>query len=184
MRSKRWIASSGLLAALALGTAAAQTNPAATVDVAAPSAVNPADQPAAADRAIGRMRASSQRVRVMLDESRRQKDIVKTTCLSDKLAQIDAALKSSQERAVSLRAAFGRGETEQSTHEFTVIGVLRQRVEQLDAEANQCIGEELGFPGETRINFTVDPNIAPADPGAGSDPGEVIIPPLPTSPYF
>lgn len=184
MRSKRWIAASGLLTVLGLDTAAAQTNPTGTIDVQAPSAVAPSDQAAVADRSVAKMKLSSQRVRGLLDESRRQKDIVKTTCLSDKLAQIEAALKSAQERTVSLKAAIARGEREQGNHEFTVLGVLRQRVEQLDAEANQCIGEELGFPGETRVSYTVDPNIAPADPGGASDPGEPIVPPLPTSPYF
>ena len=65
------------------------------------------------------------------------------------------------------------------------MNVLRQRSEQLDAEANQCIGEELGFPGQTKTTYTIDPNIAPVDPGSTVvDPGTVVVltPPNDVSP--
>ena len=41
---------------------------------------------------------------------------------------------------------------------------VRQRVEQLTAEANQCIGEEMAFIGQTQVTTTVDPNL-----GGGED---------------
>jgi hypothetical protein len=84
-----------------------------------------------------------------------------------------------------LKASIARGDNDVRNHEFQVLNVLRQRAEQLDAEANQCIGEELGFPGETKQTFKVDPNIAPVDPGTGqTDPGTVIVltPPNQVSP--
>ena len=103
---------------------------------------------------------------------------MKTTCLSDKLAQIEVATRSAKERQGALKSAIARGDNDLRNHEFAVMNVLRQRAEQLDAEANQCIGEELGFPGETKITFSIDPNIASVDPGAPSGP-EIIIVPLP-----
>jgi hypothetical protein len=127
------------------------------------------------------MKSSATRVRHLLDEARRQKDVVKTTCLSDKLAQIEVASRSGKERSDALKSAIARGDTDLRNHEFAVLNVLRQRSEQLDAEANQCIGEELGFPGETKVTFAVDPNIAPVDPGTGGGETVVIVPPLPAS---
>ena len=183
-RSKWAFVTIGLGALLVFGSAAAQT-PAGTVDVKAPSASSPSDQTAAAEQYITKMQNSSTRVRHLLDDARRAKDVVKTTCLSDKLAQIEVALKSARERSASLKAAIARGDTDVRNHEFSVLNVLRQRSEQLDAEANQCIGEELGFPGQTKTTYTVDPNIAPVDPGSTVvDPGTVVVltPPNDVSP--
>jgi hypothetical protein len=167
----------------AIGTAAAQ--PAATPggDVKAGSAVAPGDQLAQTDQIVSRMQVSATRVRHMLDDARRQKDVVKTTCLSDKVAQLEVALKSARERQGTLKSAAARGDTDLRNHEFSVLGVLYKRKEQLDAEANQCIGEEIGMPGETKNEVTIDPNIAPVDPQT-PDPGTgtvVYSPPLPAS---
>lgn len=184
-RSKWVFAMVGVGAALVFGSAAAQTSPAGTVDVKAPSTVAPGDQAALADQYIAKMQASSTRVRHLLDDARRAKDVIKTTCLQDKLAQIEVALKSARERSAALKQAIARADNDVRNHEFSVLNVLRQRAEQLDAEANQCIGEELGFPGETKQTFKVDPNIAPVDPGFGpSDPGTIIVltPPNQVSP--
>lgn len=182
MKLKRnWLVALPLIIAGAFGTAAAQTSPAP--DVKAGAKVAPNEQVAAADALVARLQASAARVRHLLDEARRQKDVVKTTCLSDKLSQIEVAMKSAKERQSSLSAAIARNDGEQRDHEFAVVNVLRQRAEQLDAEASQCIGEELGFPGETTRNFTANPNIAPVDPGAPPPVEVVIVPPLPASGY-
>jgi len=176
----------GVGAALVFGSAAAQTGPAGTVDVKAPTTAT-GDQATLADQYIAKMQASSTRVRHLLDEARRAKDVIKTTCLQDKLAQIEVALKSARERSAALKAAIARADNDVRNHEFQVLNVLRQRAEQLDAEANQCIGEELGFPGETKQTFKVDPNIAPVDPGTGTtDPGTIIVltPPNQVSPVL
>ena len=185
MRSRWFIAAIGLGSALVFGSAAAQTGPAGTVDVKATSPVGPGDQATLADQYVAKMQASAARVRHLLDEARRAKDVVKTTCLSDKLAQLEVAVKSARERSAALKQAIARGDTDVRNHEFTVMNVLRQRGEQLDAEANQCIGEEIGFPGETRSSFKVDPNIAPVDPGSGTTdlgPVFVLTPPNNVSP--
>ena len=182
----RWLTvfSQGGIAVAALvfgpGNGAAQPA-AATVDVKSDAAVSPADQAGMADAYVVKMQTSSTRVRHMLDDARRQKDVVKTTCLSDKLAQIEVATRSAKERVGALKSAIARGDTDLRNHEFSVLNVLRQRSEQLDAEANQCIGEELGFPGETKVTFAVDPNIAAVDPGTGAGDTVVIVPPLPAS---
>ena len=178
----RWLTASPVVFALLIGTAAAQTtDTSGTVDVKSGSAVSPGDQAQLADQYVTKMGTSGARVRHLLDDARRQKDVVKTTCLSDKLAQIEVATRSAKERSAALKSAIARGDTDLRNHEFSVLNVLRQRAEQLDAEANQCIGEELGFPGETRVSFAIDPNIAPVDPGTGAGDTVVVVPPLPVS---
>jgi hypothetical protein len=178
---RKWLVALPLVIAGAFGTAAAQTSP--TPEVKAGAKVSADEQVKAADALVGRLQASSTRVRHLLDEARRQKDVVKTTCLSDKLSQIEVATKSAKERQSSMNAAIARNDVEQRDHEFAVVNVLRQRAEQLDAEASQCIGEELGFPGETSRQFTPNPNIAPVDPGSPPPVEVVVVPPLPASGY-
>ena len=183
-RSRWFLVSAVFSACVVLGSAAAQTpGTAGTVDVKAGSSVTSGDQAALAEQYVTKMQTAASRIRHLLDEARRQKDVVKTTCLSDKLAQIEVGIRSAKEREKSLNAAIARSDTDVRNHEFAVMNVLRQRAEQLDAEASQCIGEELGFPGgDTRISFAVDPNIAPVDPGTGGEGGDVIyVPPVPAS---
>ncbi len=185
-RSRWLIAVAGLAICASFGTAAAQTAPAGKVggETNVGTAVTPDAQSSFADQSIAKMEVAATRVRHMLDEARRNKDVVKTTCLMDKLYQIQVALKSGRERAGALKSAIARGDTDLRNHEFAVMQVLRKRVDQLDQEANQCVGEELGLPGDTKVTYWVDPNIAPDDQGHGEDPGVVTyVPPMPASPF-
>jgi hypothetical protein len=102
-------------------------------------------------------------VRKQLQQAREQRDVVKTLCLNDKLSQIDVATRSARDRKSSLQAAATRNDQELTNHEFTILTVLRQRAEQLTAEANQCIGEEAAFIGDTKVSTTVDPTLPSSD---------------------
>jgi hypothetical protein len=59
-----------------------------------------------------------------------------------------------------------------------VLGVLRQRGEQLVAEANLCIGKEAEVLGEAAVIATIDPAIA--DEPAYYPPNIIIIEPPPS----
>ena len=100
-------------------------------------------------------------------------------CLNDKLNQLDVAIRSARERKQSLEAAAQRSDADLATHELTILSVLRQRSDQLTAEANQCIGQEAGFVGDSAVIGTIDPGIAP-DPGAYVPPVAFVEdPPVP-----
>ena len=134
------------------------------------------------DGILVRMESSSAAVRKQLGSAREQRDVVKVQCLNDKLSQIDVAIRSARDRRQSLQAAVNRNDVELSNHEFTILTVLRQRVEQLVAEANQCIGEEAAFVGDTRVTTTIDPSIPPDEtPYPPTDPSLVVGPPQCTS---
>lgn len=176
--SLKWIVVFGFLAYVA-SPAGAQTAPAATapaspdgqVGFARKTQLSPQEQLAESSRGLGRMQQAASAVRKQLEEARRQRDVVKTLCLNDKLSQIDVAIRSARDRMQSLQAAVSRNDSELANHEFTILTVLRQRVEQLTAEANQCIGEESAFIGDTRVKTTVDPGIAQDDtPYPTTDP--------------
>jgi hypothetical protein len=121
--------------------------------------LSPQDELNQADSIISRMEQAASTVRRQLDTARVARDVVKSLCLSDKLSQIDVATRSARDRQAALQAAVQRNDTELANHEFTILTVLRQRAEQLSAEANQCIGEEVAFIGATQVTSTYDPNL-------------------------
>jgi hypothetical protein len=110
------------------------------------------------------MNEGSDSVRHQLEQARAARDVVKILCLNDKLNQIDVAIRSARDRLTSLELAAQHNDTDRSRHEFEVIQVLRDRVRTLVAEANQCIGEETGFVGESRVTVNISPNIPDTDP--------------------
>ena len=140
--------------------------------------LSPQEELAQSDAFIARMGVTGSNVRRMLEQARNQRDVVKTLCLNDKLNQIDVATRSAQDRRGALEQAAGRKDVDLSGHEFTILTVLRQRVEQLGGEANQCIGEEAGFIGETKISTTIVPNLPNEDPSAYPENPIVSVPPV------
>jgi hypothetical protein len=127
--------------------------------------LSPADALAHADQDLARMEQASGVVRRQLEQAREARDVVKTLCLNDKLSQIDVAIRSARDRKTSLQSAVNgpRPDSDLANHEASILVVLRQRVEQTTAEANQCIGEELSFVGKTEVVTTVDPSIPQSD---------------------
>jgi Skp family chaperone for outer membrane proteins len=180
----RWIA----IASLVLGAAGS-----ATAQPAAPAAagtdaqvgferrpqLSPQEELTQADTILARVDGAAATVRRQLETARQARDVVKTLCLNDKLSQIDVANRSARDRQSALQAAAQRNDAELSNHEFAIMTVLRQRVEQLTAEANQCIGEEMAFIGQTSISTTIDPNLPGEDNTANpaTDPTPVTEPP-------
>ena len=65
--------------------------------------------------------------------------------LNDKVTQMEAAGRTIHERRAVLEAAAARNDKDTAGHEASALVVARTRVDQLSAEANQCIGQELSF---------------------------------------
>ena len=137
--------------------------------------LTPQEMLAQADGALQRMEAGRTAVAKQLAKARQERDVVKTLCLNDKLNQLDVASRSAAERRGALDLAAKRGDSDLANHEFTILGVLRQRADQLLAEANQCVGEEAGFAGDSAVSMTVDG--VPDDDADVPDFGVVVEPP-------
>lgn len=160
----------------------ASTDPAGSVGFQRKTSLSPQEQLSESARHLARMDQSGAGVRRMLEDARKQRDVVKTLCLNDKLSQIDVAIRTARARRELLQAAVTRNDSDQSNHEYTIMTVLRQRSEQLVAEANQCIGEDAAFVGDTRTVVTIDPSIADDEtPYPPTDVSIVIGPPQCTS---
>jgi hypothetical protein len=149
--------------------------------------LSPQDELAQADATIARMDQSSTTIRRQLDGARQGRDVVRALCLSDKLSQVDVAARSARDRQAALQAAVQRNDMELANHEYTILTVLRQRSEQLGAEANQCIGEEVAFAGQqAQVVTSIDPDMPGDDTTAypgdqGLTPVGSYAPPPPAS---
>lgn len=115
-------------------------------------------------------------------EAKQRHDVVKSLCLSDKLSQIHVAVSTVTGRIEALDAAASRNDADRSKHEFTIVQVLKDRSSALVSEANQCIGEETGFIGESRVTVTIDPSIPNTDPSDFPNDPLVTEPPVLSSP--
>jgi hypothetical protein len=194
LTKKSWAVAAGISVISALGVATAQTAapapapPPPEVGAQRDVSLTPEQMSVEANNYMARMDQGAQGVRIQLTQAREQRDVVKVLCLNDKLNQIDVAIRSARDRMTTLKGAAGRNDLDRSRHEFTVIQVLRDRVQALVAEANQCIGEETGFIGDSQVTVNIDPGIPDTDPSEPpeepivSDPPPLSEPPLPSSP--
>ncbi len=180
-----------LLFLLALATpAAAQQQPARSPLAAAPaspSATGPAqpaqDLTAQGEAVVRRASALSQDVLSMLQDARKAADIIKVNCLDDKLAQINANLRTAQARLDLLKKAV---DPDLRAHEHTVLTVLAQKLQVLDQEAHQCVGQALYETGATKVVTEVDTSKLPAEGNPSVFPsspvtGPIIYPPIASS---
>lgn len=143
----------------------------------------PEQQLAMSRQFLARMDQNTTTVRAQLEQARAARDVVKSLCLNDKLNQIEIAIRSSKDRAATLQSAVDGKDKDRARHEFMILQVLKDRVEQLVKEANQCIGEESGFIGESSVSLEVDKNIPDNNPDQlGDDPVIISEPPVISSP--
>ena len=106
----------------------------------------------------------SRRVQSMLDEARQERDIIRVTCVNDKLTQVNANLRTAQQRFEQLNDAIAANDSGRRNHEFTVLIVLDQKFVVLDREAAQCIGQDIYETGATRVTTEIDPETPELDP--------------------
>ena len=127
------------------------------------STLSPQEMASQATRFVAGIEQSSGSISRQLQTARKERDVVRVLCLSDKLNQVDVALGSARDRLGSLRTAAERSDADGTRHEYTVLEVLNDRVRVLVNESNQCVGEETGFIGEAEVSVSVDPNLPSAD---------------------
>jgi hypothetical protein len=151
----KWIALVAI-ALLCAGTALAQA-----VSFQKAPTLAPEGELAQAQGTLARIDAARGTVRRQLETARAARDVIRTLCLNDKLNQIDVIARTAADRVEGLRAAIARADVELSHHNFAIVAILRGRVEQIGAEAAQCIGEEMAFIGQTAVVATEPPGLPP-----------------------
>ena len=179
-----------LLAVSGLGYALAQGEEAAVdveVDVVKVEQIGPVveeapltarEQAARAEQIVAEAGATCAGQADGLNTARREKDIIRATCIDDKLTQCNANLQNLKRRQAALNEATEANDNSRRNHEFTVIGVLGQKFKMLKQAANQCVGQDIYETGDT----TVRPEV---DPFAPDEDATVVLPvPDPSIPFI
>ena len=125
-----------------------------------------------ADTITRRGNQLAERMTRMLDEARRDKDILRANCVNRKLTEVNANVRNIDQRARSLKEAAQAGDNERRSHEYTVLTVLSQKLDMLSQEASQCLGESVFEPGASQVVTTMPTNVF-----VGTDPTSVPAPP-------
>ncbi len=110
-------------------------------------------------------------VQSLQEQSKKDKDIIRLNCVTDKLVQVRVNLNIGEQSMTALQEAVTRADEGERTHEFTRLTIVNQKVQVLGAEAENCIGEDLSFVGATRVDVEIDPNIPQYDPTKPAAPG-------------
>ena len=76
-----------------------------------------------------------------LEEARNSKDVVKLNCVNEKLTQIKGLLRISEQSDIALQEAAAKKEATATEHEYTKVSIAGVKVNQLRAEAEECIGQ-------------------------------------------
>jgi len=122
----------------------------------------------ATQNAIGEIGRS---IDAQLGLAREKRDVVKVLCLSDKLTQLNMARESITARGEELLLAQKGQNRARAEHEMAMILVMRNRGREIAAEANFCVGEEIGHVGESDLSMDIDPTL-PEDQQLGEPPPE------------
>jgi hypothetical protein len=118
-------------------------------------AVSDTDKVRISADALGKMRTSLKDVLGKIEEARGTKDVVKLNCVNAKLTQIKGLLRISEQSDVQLQEAVAKRETGTAEHEYTKVTIARSKVEQLRAEAEECIGQ-LAFRTDENLSVEVE----------------------------
>ncbi len=147
------------------------------------SSLTPQDMVVQSQDYLKRMADVLQRVSALQETAKKQKDIIKLNCVTDKLVQTKANLNVAESAMTSLQESIARNDEGARTHDFTRLTIVNQKVTVLGTEAENCIGEDLSFVGSTKIDTEVDPTIPTGDPTQPPPPGSEVERPPEASPY-
>ncbi len=124
------------------------------------------------------------KVQAMLDQARKDKDILRITCINDKLTQIRVNIGGIEERTLALRLAVDSGDPTVANHQFEILRIYISRVQGLKAEAENCLGEVDVVLGATETEVTIDDSITEEDPSDDEIPDIAIDQVIQASGFF
>jgi hypothetical protein len=90
-------------------------------------------------------------LQVMVEQARKQKDVIRLNCVMDKLMQVKVNMNMADEAMQKLQEAAGRQDSSAALHEYTRVTIVNQKVQVLQNEGQTCVGAELNYIGATRV---------------------------------
>jgi len=120
---------------------------------------------------LAKMRQALKDVLAKLEEARNSRDVVKLNCVNEKLTQVKGLLRISELADVAMQEAIAKKEDSSALHEYTKVSIATQKVTQLRAEAEQCLGQ-LAFRTDENLSIDVEvpEDLPKGDPTAPTTP--------------
>lgn len=151
----------------ALGIAAAQNGSSPPANATPPGEpTTPSEQVAAAERIVSHAQALRIAINQRLEAATRRNDIVMVDCLTPLLTQLEASLAGAEARVRALRLLARGGDQAAVEHEYTMVRVLEPRFQLVEADMNQCLGDQDITTGDDQVTVDVTITIPDEDPAA------------------
>lgn len=92
------------------------------------------------------------------------KDSIRANCLGERLRVAKGLLKSGEAALADLEKAAGKHDAEATAREFAKIAGIRQKVDEVAGEANECVGKSAGGDGQTGVDVVAQPEMEDTAP--------------------
>ena len=147
------------------------TVPPSTVDISVPqrSSLSGLDMLKQGKEYRASMEKTVNDLQAMVEQARKQKDVIRLNCVMDKLVQVKLNVNIADQALQKLQEATTRRDDGGSLHEYTRITIVNQKVQVLQNEGQTCVGAELNYIGATRVEVespelpqgVTDPSLEP-----------------------
>lgn len=120
----------------------------------------------------------------LYEEAKRQKDIIRTSCVHEKLVRVTHIIALAREQFSRFLMEKASGGTGASAPLGQRVSMFKERAEGMVGEARQCAGEAIKVTDKAKVVQTVDPKTPQGDP---TEPvGAIWVMPRPpqASPYL
>jgi hypothetical protein len=125
---------------ICVSPAVAQVAAATSAPAAKGATLSDAEKLRSASDAIERMHGSVKQTIVRVEDARNEKDVVKLSCVNEKLTQMKGLLKVAEQSSVAFKEALASKDPLADT-EYAKIGIAKSKIDALGNEAQQCIGQ-------------------------------------------
>ncbi|MEW5850342.1 MAG: FecR family protein [Myxococcota bacterium] len=119
------------------------------------------------ERAMAEMRDALKVTLDLLSKARLKKDIVLLNCVNERLTQIKGVLKVAEEASTALQEHAAAGQDSEARVAYSKIVLAKERIATLRVQAQNCVGAEGYYGGETEVVTDIDPELAGGDPFFG-----------------
>jgi hypothetical protein len=144
--------------------------------------------PYSADQMLGLAQSYDKDMRTTIEHAQdvrivayRSRDIIRMTCVDDKLTQIKLVMEIAQPRYLTMRT-FKTAELVMR-EQFSIISQAHDRVSELSTQVDGCLGDDLNAVQAGQIQEQEQPSNSPVDPTRPGAPNVDVERPPEASPY-
>ena len=119
------------------------------------------------EEALKEMRDGLKAALAVLSEARGKKDIVLLNCVNERISLIKGVLAVAEKSGLALQEQTAVGQVDGARVSYTQVMLARERIKTLKVQAQNCVGSESYYGGETEVVTDINPEIAGGDPFFG-----------------